>query len=340
MSKWYEKIGAEGDVVIGTRICLLRNLSGVPFPARMNKSNCRNLALSVAQTVGRCAQAYDFRFVNMEELSKTQAVSLVERYLASPEFISEPDGRAILLTEDESFSIMLNGENHLTIQSITEGFNLQQAYQMADQLDTILERSLHFAFDEELGYLTQNPVDLGTGMRASLILHLPAMQEGGEITRISGSLSKLGLSLRGIYGSGIASKGAVYQLSNQVTLGISEPEALNNLQTIALQIIRQERTAQKELAKRLDVQDTVSRSLGILKSARMMSNEEFMTLISNVRFGVAQGLLENISYNSINKLIIITQPATLALYSERMLAVEERRLLRAQMVQNLLKADD
>lgn len=340
MSKWYEKSGAEGDVVIGTRIRFVRNLSGFAFPGRMSKPDRRALAQRVMETAGSCAQAYGFQFLNMEEISKTQAVSLVERYLASPEFISEPDGRGMMLTEDESFSIMLNGENHLTIQAITEGLDLQQAYQMADQLDTILERSLHFAFDEALGYLTQNPVDLGTGMRASLILHLPAMQDGGGIARVSGSLSKLGLSLRGIYGSGTASKGAVYQLSNQVTLGLSEQEALANLQSIALQVIRQERAARAELGKRLDVQDTVSRSMGILQSAKLMTNEEFMGLISNVRFGVAQGFFEKISYSTINKLIIVAQPATLALYSGKKLTANERHLLRAQTVQNLLKADD
>lgn len=339
VSKWYEKSGPESDVVISTRIRLVRNLRGIPFPAKMSKADRRVLEQKVRETVtdDNTALSVRFQFIDMENISKAEAVSLVERHLTSPEFISECDGRGILITEDECVSIMLNAENHLHIQSTMEGLNLDEAYQTADRLDTLLDKSLHFAFDEDLGYLTQSPVNLGTGMRASLMLHLPALKDGGEIARISASLSKLGLALRGIYGTGTEPKGAMYQLTNQVTLGLSEKEAIANLSSIAMQIISQERSSRKELAQNLDVQDAVCRSLGILQCARILTNDEFMRLISNVRFGVSVGLIPDITYDEVNKLIIEVQPATLMLLSGKKLTPSERHILRAQTVSGVLK---
>ncbi len=337
MTKWYEKSGLESDVVISTRIRLARNLTDIPFPVKMSRLEKKQLIQRV-QEAAATFEPTGFHFIDMEEVSKAEAVSMVERHLASPEFISEYDGRAILVTEDETESIMLNSENHLSLQALKEGMSLEEAYQAADRLDTLLDKVLHFAFHEGLGYLTQSPVDLGTGMRASLMLHLPALKEGGGIARTSTNLSKLGLALRGIYGSGTDSIGALYQLSNQVTLGLSEQEAITNLQSIAIQLIQQERSARKELEGKFDVQDTVSRSMGILRSARIMSIDEFMRLISNVRLGVSIGLIQTIGYDLINRMIVEAQPATLMLQSGKKLAKNERQIFRAQMIRDLLKS--
>jgi protein arginine kinase len=302
----------------------------------MSRSERKQLMQKVIEAIDKIGLT-GFQSINMEEISKAEAVSLVERHLASPEFISDCEGGGMLVTEDETESIMLNSENHLSLQALKEGLNLGDAYQSVDHLDTVLDKMLHFAFHESLGYLTPNPVDLGTGMRASLMLHLPALKEGGGIARISTSLSKLGLALRGIYGSGMESIGALYQLSNQVTLGLSEQEAITNLQSIARQIINQERSARTELAEGLDVQDTVSRSMGILQSAKIMPIDEFMKLISNVRFGVSTGLIENTNYDLINRAIIEGQPATLMLNSGKKLTQNESQVLRAQMIRDLFK---
>ena len=336
MSKWYQESGSESDVVISTRIRLARNLSEFPFSVRMSQPDRLKLEQKVvAAAMNENTAIPDIHFIDMESLSKTEAVSLVERHLVSPDFISDCAGRGLLINEDESISVMINEEDHLHLQSILGGLNLQTAYQAVDQLDTVLNKSLHFAFDENLGYLTQNPVNLGTGMRASLMLHLPALKDEGGMLRISNSLSKLGLVLRGIYGSGTEPKGAMYQLSNQVSLGLSEQEAITNLESIAMQLITQERAARKELAQSLNIQDTVSRSLGILQSARMMTNDEFMRLISNVRFGVSVGLVNHIDYSDINRLIVEMQPATLMLFSGKKLTASERHSLRAQRVSDL-----
>ena len=340
MNKWYEQSGCENDVVISTRIRLVRNLRGIPFPVKMSLPDRRKLLPRVvAAAMAENTPVPHFHFINMEDLSKSEAVSLVERHLVSPEFISECTGRGLLVTDDEAHSILLNAEDHLHIQSMVGGFDLQAAYHAADELDTALDQTLHFAFDENLGYLTQNPVNLGTGMRASLMLHLPALKEGGGMARLASNLSKLGLALRSVYGSGSESKGAIYQLSNQVTLGLSEQEAIANLESIAKQIIGQERAARQELAENLDVQDVVSRSLGIFSSALMMTNDEFMRLISNVRLGVSIGLVENVSYDEINRLIIEMQPATLMLSSSKKLTASERHILRAKKAGEVFKVE-
>jgi protein arginine kinase len=339
MLKWYGKSGPESDVVISTRIRLARNLREFSFPVKMNKSDRHKLVERVVETATGSNSVIEnhFHFVNMEDISKIECVSLVERHLASPEFISKCEGRGMLVTEDESVSVLLNAENHLSLQTTLEGLNLQEAYQIADHIDTILDKSLHFAFDPILGYLTQNPADLGTGMRASLMLHLPALKDGGGIARISSSLNNLGLALNGIYGSGTEPKGAIYQLSNQVTLGLSEQAAITNLNCIAMQIIAEERSARQELAQNLDAQDIVSRSMGILQSARLMTNDEFMHLISNIRFGIAVGLIENISYDQIDRLIIEAQPATLMIFSGKKLTPNDRHILRAQIIHDVFK---
>ena len=171
----------------------------------------------------------------------------------------------------------------MRIQVISQGMNLESTtYDLADKIDTLLDEQLNFAFNDKLGYLTQCPTNIGTGMRASLMLHLPSLKESGAMGKISSSLSKLGLAIRGMYGEGTEPKGAIYQLSNQVTLGISEQEAINNLRDIAYQLVTQERTARETLAKNINIQDRVYRSYGILQYAKLLNNEECMQLLSNV----------------------------------------------------------
>lgn len=339
MIKWYEKSGAQGDVVISTRLRLARNIREYPFPAKLNADQRQKVEQAVKDAVMNCVDSIDknFRFVNMEELSQTEAVSLVERHLVSPEFISERKGRGLILTDDECISIMINEEDHLRIQVMQEGLSLNEAYDLVDRLDSMLNGRLDFAFDERLGYLTQCPTNLGTGMRASLMLHLPALQESGTMGRIAANLSKLGLAIRGTYGEGTEPVGAMYQLSNQVTLGLSEREAIQNLSSIAMQLVSQERTAREALVKNIETQDVIFRSAGILQNARMLSNEEFMKLISNVRLGISAGLITNISYDVVNSLIVQVQPATIMLPGQQKLTPAQRDALRAEIVSKRLR---
>ena len=251
--KWYEKAGKESDVVISTRVRLARNLADMPFPNRMTPDQKAAVERRVRDAIlsGNSAIASDFDFVQMDDLSNEQAVSLVERHIVSPEFIANAKGRGFLISKDERISIMVNEEDHVRIQVLHEGLALSEAAEMADRIDTLLNESLRFAFDSELGYLTQCPTNLGTGMRASVMLHLPALTENGAMSRISTNLSKLGLVIRGTYGEGSNVIGAMYQLSNQITLGLSEKEAVENLQNITIQLISEERKTRARGARLL-----------------------------------------------------------------------------------------
>lgn len=338
MKKWYEKAGDQGDIIVSTRIRLARNLRNCPFPCKLQKDGMLKVDAAVKDAVlnGNSAIAGEFDYIDMGSLTQTDAVSLVERHLVSPEFASDREGRGLLLMKDESVSIMINEEDHLRIQVMQQGLALDEAYQMADHLDTLLDERLKFAFDDRLGYLTQCPTNLGTGMRASLMLHLPAVQDSGAMNRIAGNLSKLGMTIRGIYGEGTQPKGALYQLSNQVTLGLSEQAAISNLKDIALQLVAQERAARETLVKHVETQDAIGRSLGILLYAKLLNNDEFMKLISNVRLGISMGLIDHISYDQINTLMIEAQPATLMKHAGKNLSPSQRDQRRADLVHSQL----
>ena len=212
---------------------------------------------------------------------------------------------------------------------------LEDAFSLADKIDTLLDERLNFAFNEKLGYLTQCPTNIGTGMRASLMLHLPALQESGVMGKLAGSLSKLGIVIRGMYGEGSEPYGAVYQLSNQVTLGITEQEAIKNLRDIAMQLVAQERNAREKLSENINILDDIFRSYGILLYAKLVSNSECMKLLSNIRFGVEMGLFE-IDLDILNRLLIEIQPATLMKNVGKKLTPAERDHIRAELVRTAL----
>lgn len=322
------------DVVISTRIRLARNLKDYPFPCKLNSQGREKVIEKVRDAVKKSNSpvASDFSFIKMSELTSSQSVSLVEKRLVSPEFISDTDGRALLISKDECFSIMINEEDHIRLQVITKGLSLEQAYDTADKLDTLLDENLDFAFDEKLGYLTQCPTNLGTGMRASVMLHLPALEKSRAISRIAGNLSKLGLTIRGAHGEGTEPKGALYQLSNQVTLGISEKAAIENLKNITEQLIAQENQARERLCSSIDIQDAISRSLGILRSALVISHDEALKLLSNVRLGIVSKQITDVSTETIDKLMLAVEPATLTVSLNKNLSAHDRDIERAKLI--------
>lgn len=322
------------DVVISTRIRLARNLKDFPFPCKLNSQGREKVIEKVRDAVKKSNSpvASDFSFIRMSELTSSQSVSLVEKRLVSPEFISDTDGRALLISKDECFSIMINEEDHIRLQVITKGLSLEQAYDTADKLDTLLDENLDFAFDEKLGYLTQCPTNLGTGMRASVMLHLPALEKSRAINRIAGNLSKLGLTIRGAHGEGTEPKGALYQLSNQVTLGISEKAAIENLKNITEQLIAQENQARERLCSSIDIQDAISRSLGILRSALVISHDEALKLLSNVRLGIVSKQITDVSTETIDKLMLAVEPATLTVALNKNLSARDRDIERAKLI--------
>lgn len=335
-NKWYERSGRDGDVVISTRVRLARNLNRYPFPAEMNLEQKAQVVDSICKAAAKEGTPVSLRYIDVANLPQREALSLVERHLISPEFSRCEEGSGLLLSADEDVSLMINEEDHLRIQTMVPGLELDEAYETADRLDSFLDGQLRFAFDDRLGYLTQCPTNLGTGMRASIMLHLPALQDSGAIQQLANTVAKLGLTIRGLYGEGSKPEGAIYQLSNQVTLGISEKAAIENLKGIAAQIIRQERTAREELCRNPHFEDRVWRSLGILQTARLLTRDEFMALISNVRVGAALEMLPGVGLDLVSALINAAQPATLMAAAGEDLEPGARDALRAKIVRERL----
>lgn len=309
-NKTFEKME---DVVISSRVRLARNLKKYPFPSHLNSDEKKEVNELVKDAIidGKSWISKQFDYIDMGALSDIEAVELAEQRLISPEFAGSRNGRGLLLTKDKTISIMLNEEDHIRIQAIKDGLSLTECYSLAENIDKLLDNDLEFAFDDSLGFLTECPTNLGTGLRASVMLHLPALNELKQISKLSNAVSKLGLAIRGSYGEGSEAQCAFYQLSNQVTLGISEQTAVDNLNNIARQIIDQERSARKELIKIPGYEDRIYRSYGIMLKARMLNSGEFMEMASLVRVGSAEGLID-VDLNEISSLIKEVQPATLS----------------------------
>ena len=334
MNKWYLEKGDQGDIVISTRIRLARNLYDFPFPAKLD-INGKNKVNELIKGILFENDRKDFSYIEMKDLTRIQAVSLAESHLISPEFASKKDGSALVLSSDESVSIMLCEEDHIRLQVMKSGLALEEAYDIADKLDRMIDGKVKYAFDERIGYLTQCPTNLGTAMRASVMLHLPALTRCGQMTKLANTVSKLGLTIRGANGEGSQPIGDMYQISNQITLGITEETAIANLKSIVLQLVSQERAAAAELIKKPAEEDKIFRAFGILRNARLLSTNEFMELISIVRLGAAKGLVD-IPVEKINELTVSMQPATISASNSEAATPALRDTYRAKVVRETL----
>lgn len=330
MKKWYETPGPEQAAVLSSCVSVSRNLREIPFPAGLDAEGRQAVVQKLRSAVfsEKNVISDEFRFVDLNELRTVEAVSLAERGIVKADFAEDREGRCVLFSANESSSIMVNGEDHFLIQIRLPGLSLKEAYSSEDRLDTILDKFLHFAFDKQLGYLTSNPAILGTGMLASLNLHLPALADTGAVVRIASSLRPLGISLSSV----MHPHGSVYRLSNRITLGLSEEDAVENLCGIARQIVAQEYEARKRLIRSISVQDTVGRSFGIFRSARLLSFDEFLDLASVVRFGIASGFEKNFRVEDVDSLAMRVQPACLALEAGVGLTEGEEQAMRAKIV--------
>ncbi len=320
------------EAVVSTRIRLARNLKDYPFPIRLSADK----ACEIVDKVGKVLEDSDIRFhrVDLGAVSDAIRVAMIERHLVSPDFISAKEGRAVFLSDDNTISIMVNEEDHIRLQVIRDGFEADEAFRIANEVDDILSKKLDFAFHKRLGYLTQCPTNLGTGMRASVMLHLPALEMSGAVYRIGSNLSKLGLTMRGLYGESTKPAGAFFQLSNQVTLGISEKAAIENLKNITTQLIAQEMRARESVLNNIETEDKLHRALGTLKSALLMDHSEAMALLSLVRLGVSSKKLETLSTDSIDKLIVEIQPASIMTRFGDDMTPRDRDIKRAEMIRN------
>lgn len=308
---WYNEIGNEFDTVLSSRIRFARNLRAYPFEGKLTPDGAKE----IIEKVDSAFKGQGFKRHDFSGGFTTDAASLVEKHYISREFAAKKSPHSLLINESTSASVMICEEDHIRLQTILPGLALNEAYDIATKYDDIIDSSLDIAYDEELGYLTHCPTNLGTGMRASVMMFLPALTMSGRISSIASQLSKIGLTMRGMYGEGSEGKGGIYQISNQITLGITEEDTIKKLYDIIGQINEQERKLRSSIkGENLErLRDTVLRSEGILKYAHMLSSGEFIEHFSNIRLGIALGIITDISYVTLGKLFIETMPATLTL---------------------------
>lgn len=336
LSDWMKGKGPDSDIVISSRIRIARNLNRYPFPMLATNQQSKEVLDKAAElmdddelkTIGH------FSLVPLAELNELEKQVLVEKHLISPALANESRNGAVILSDNESISIMVNEEDHLRIQCLMQGFQIKEAWELANRIDDIFEVKLDYAFDENRGYLTSCPTNVGTGIRASVMIHLPALVLTQQINRILSAITQVGLAVRGLYGEGSEALGNLFQISNQITLGQSEEEIIDNLYGVVRQIIEHERAARQKLLYEMKwkITDRVSRSYGVLAYAAIMDSKEAAQKLSDVRLGIDLGIIKNVEPTVLNELLVMTQPGFLQQYAGEKLSPEERDVRRAELI--------
>lgn len=337
MSNWYLESGKESDVVLSTRIRLARNIKDIPFVNKINSEQAKKVNMLVKQAIEKIG--YGLRFISLKDIDDITKLSLVEKHILSPEFALKNDEiKSIAINDEENICIMINEEDHLRIQVLSEGLNLKDSLNLAIELDKKLEKYLNYAYSDKYGFMTSCPTNVGTGLRCSVMVHLPALTKTGNIGKVLNVVNGFDMNIRGVYGEGTDSRGNVYQISNKQSLGISEEEIIKNLQVITDRVIEQERLARKILTKEgIDLEDMVYRAYGILSNAKKISSEECEKLLSDVRLGVDLGIISELTDLKVNKLTLFTKPANLQKMIGQELEGYERDIKRAEIIKNIIK---
>jgi protein arginine kinase len=342
---WLDASGEHSDIVLSSRIRVARNLQGRPFTVRAKPEDLEAAREQVVAVAGESTVLREAAVYRLDEMDRLERQLLYERHLVSQELAGlgrrHPVRRGATLLTTGALGVMVNEEDHLRMQSLRSGFDLTTAYSAIDRLDTELGTHLPFAFHPEFGYLTACPTNAGTGLRASVLIHLPGLVLTKEIGKVLQGLSQVGLTFRGLYGEGSEVVGNFFQLSNQTTLGKSEDDLLEHLGSVVRQVIDYEQQARDVLQTEAPsvIADKVWRAYGLLRHARSLSLEETLNLLSGVRLGAGLNLIQNVSVYTLNKLLIFTQPAHLARQEGRSLTDPELPVSRATHVRRMLEAD-
>ncbi|MCM8796595.1 MAG: protein arginine kinase [Candidatus Omnitrophica bacterium] len=337
-SEWLKGTGPNADIVISSRIRLARNLDKVAFPHWADKKHGKETLAAITEKVKKIDSLQGITVFLLAEMDSVDKQFFVERHLMSLEHAQKTDNKAVAIDEEEVLSIMINEEDHIRMQVMQSGFNLFEAWNIANRIDDFLNKELDIAYSQDWGYLTACPTNTGTGMRGSVMLHLPALVMTRQIDRVLAAIAKLSFTTRGLYGEGTQASGNFFQVSNQVSLGHSEEEIIENINGLIRQIIEQENQARDLLLSRnrAMLEDRVNRSLGILKSARIISSQETIELLSMIRLGNDLEILKEISRRQINELFILTQPAHLQKIENKKLSSMERDIKRAELIRKRL----
>lgn len=338
---WLVGSGPQADIVVSTRIRLARNLAQFPFMRRCTVQDRASIESLIRERLSALEGSGELVYIDVDKLSPVDRQFLIERQLISRELAEGEGPRGVLIHRQEKFSIMVNEEDHLRIQVMSSGLDLHTTWQQINQLDDQIDERVTYAYHERLGYLTACPTNVGTGMRVSVMVHLPALAMLGEIEKVFRSLQKIGLAVRGLYGEGSQPRGDFYQISNQITLGQSEQELMTRVEDVAKACIEYERRARQSLMhhREKDLHDRVSRAYGILCTAQTITSEETMDLLSSVRMGVSLGLIDDVEIPTINKLFIHTQPAHLQKLRGTTMGTADRNVERAHYLKEHLRKE-
>ena len=336
---WYLQNGKESDVVISTRVRLSRNIKGIPFINRASKEELKEVyekMKEIAPLLG-----YSLKFLKLDDMDSITKQSLVEKHLISPDFAkTKMPYTAIIINDEENICIMVNEEDHIKLQVFTSGLDIDNLLNLAIEIDEKIQSLVQYSYHEKYGFLTACPTNVGTGLKISTLVHIPALQMTGNLNKMLNIINNLGMNVRGIYGEGSKAEGDVYQVSNNQTLGITEKEIAKNLNLIAQKIIDQERLARKYLSKNsLKLEDDVYRSYGILVNARRLSEEEAIDLLSKVKLGTDLGIIKELNDKKIRELMLFTKPAKKQKKLSTKLSVIDQEASRCEVIKQITNED-
>ena len=335
---WIKNTGPENGVVLSSRIRLARNLRNIPFPHYAGERQLEEVIHLTEKALNRPAPGETLKMIRLDALDRLGRFVLVEKHLISPNLAKQPAHRGIMVNDGEGLTVMINEEDHLRIQAMVSGLQLNKAWELADQTDDYLEDALNYAFDEQRGYLTACPTNAGTGLRASVMVHLPALSMVGQAKKVLAALPHVGLNVRGIYGEGTESTGNLFQISNQVTLGDSEEELVGKLVSVTRQVVEQEKSARKVLLKesRMQLENKVYRAYGLLTQSRLLTSAEAMNLLSDVWLGVEAGIIPAVHFQAVKELLLLIRVAILQQLIGKDLDPGERDYYRALVIREHL----
>lgn len=339
MTKWLEGPAIDLDVVISTRVRVARNLENYKFPSLMTVAESDDLTNEVLNAIKDSDEDGNYKFIRIRDLNPRERLVFIEEHLISPGLIQNLEKSSFLIRNDERATIMINEEDHIRIQTLFSGLKLKEGWELCSVIDDNLEKKIDYAYDEKLGFLTSCPTNVGTGLRASVMVHLPCLSMTGHINTIIEALRKVGLTVRGLYGEGSEALGNLYQISNQITLGESEVDIITKLNKVISQIVARERNTRRYLmeTRKLELEDKIYRSLGILTHSRLMSSKEAMNHLSNIKLGWDINLIQNDKLKEIVKLMIDIQPANIQKTLEKDMVSGERDSARAKVIREFIQ---
>lgn len=337
MLNWYLQNGKESDVVISSRFRLARNLKNYNFPSNLNSEDAKKILDKIKEI--SLGLGYGLKFIKLKEIDDITKISLIEKHLISPDFaMSKKENKGILINDDENICIMINEEDHIRIQVFSSGLDIENLMNLAIEIDEKLSEFVNYSYSEKYGFLTSCPTNIGTGAKCSVMVHLPALTITGNISKVLDVVSNFGMNIRGVYGEGTESKGNIYQIFNNQSLGITEKEIVKNVKAITEKVIEQERLARNFLSKNsIELENRVYRSFGVLSYSKFLSADECRELLSDVKLGTDLGIIKELNDYKVNKMLLYTKTGNMQKYFGKQLSGQERDIKRSEVIKNILK---